>query len=181
MTCPHRVVSCLFYSDSPLLVLPFLLLSPFFFSFFFFHFLFVCYAPETSALFMGSPLQFRLRILCKGCTKSTAVASLGSSVYPSFFVAPVSLPSLSPSPRRPSYILTRWPSVVSFFFAKLKFVVPDVFPRVLRACTLLLGLRSGRNTLSEKMNDFEEDMIWSELPLYMVFRMSTCLFSADQF
>jgi len=54
-------------------------------------------APETSALFMGSRLQLHWRILHEGCTKSTAVASFGSSVYPSP-LPPSSLPpSLPPS------------------------------------------------------------------------------------
>lgn len=61
--------------------------------FFFFSFL-LARAPETSALFMGSRLQLHWRILHKGCTKSTAVASFGSSVYPS----PPSPSSLLPPP-----------------------------------------------------------------------------------
>lgn len=80
---------------------------------------------------MGSRLQLHWRILHKGCTKSTAVASFGSSVYPS--PLPSSLFAVPPSRTFPPmwqllpYILLLCPEV--------KFVILFTYVRIHTLCT----------------------------------------------
>lgn len=116
--------------------------------FFFFFLLARARAPETSALFMGSRLQLHWRILHKGCTKSTAVASFGSSVYPS----PLRLLSaVQPSRTFPPmwqllpYILLLCPEV--------KFVILFTYVRIHTLCTSGLMKRRVSRTI------FSRDMI----------------------